>query len=111
MNSVKKIYVALLISFVVALPLSASAALVPFGGFITMQIPCSNGGFYLSVVNPSGIGSGIYIWSPVGVHYPFFSPHIGGAILGMAGVPAVCMFGKVPVYGMGITIDGTSLIP
>lgn len=107
-------YVSLAASLIFAgtllVPLTASA-LVPVGGLVTFMQPC-NTGYLITVVNPGGIGSGEFMWTPGTLDYLWGPPTTGRWVLGMTDVPLPCFVGHV-LWGWGarITFDGTSLLP
>jgi len=105
---------ALAVLIAVEAPAAAlSVAGVPFGGFVSFLLPCANGVIYTVIVNPDGIGSGAYIWTPATITFAFGPPsHLGQAIIGAAGEPAFCYIPpSFVISGIGMNVVGTSLVP
>lgn len=90
------------------MPLSA-LAITPVGGYVVFMRPC-NYGYMITVVNPAGIGSGDFMWTPGTISFLYGPPILHTWVLGMTDVPLPCFIGHV-LYGWGqrITFHGTSL--
>lgn len=98
-------------------PLSASAALISFGGRISTTIPCLNGAIYTAVVSARGATPGLtefYIWTPATLTFMAGPPRtIGQQVLGTADVPYLCVVSiKPPIVfpGLRMFMVGTSPI-
>jgi len=91
-----------------AFPFSA-LAITPMGGYVTFVRPC-NTGYLITVINPWGIGSGEFMYTPGTISFLYGPPLIHTWVLGMTDVPLPCFIGTV-LYGWGqrITFHGTSL--
>ena len=102
----------LLVGFLIALPLSASAALgVPFGGrTVAPYYPaCLNGGVYQTVF---GVKGGGFVWMPGSLTYANYQIRPGVNQLGIADVLYPCVISiKPPIvwWGLRIQMVGTSL--
>jgi len=94
-----------------AAPLPA-AAITPMGGYVTFLRPC-NYGYLITVVNPGGIGSGDFIFTPGTITFLYGPPVIHTWVLGMTDVPLPCFVGVSPPvligFGQRITFMGSSL--
>lgn len=109
MTTIGRISCGILLAGMIALPLFVSAAFIPVGGRVVNWLPCVNGGFHITVVNPLGIGSGEYNWFPGTIPYLYGPPRPAINVLGTADVPSICMVGKVPYPGFRLFMLGTSL--
>ncbi len=104
----RKILASLVLLVSLFMPFSA-LAITPMGGYVTTYLPC-NYGILITVVNPGGIGSGVYMWTPATISFLHGPPLPNTWVLGMTDVPFPCFIGKVFVgYGERITFHGTSL--
>ncbi len=111
MRFIANFVVAVACTAALAFPLSAMA-ITPVGGFVTLIRPC-NTGYLLTVVNPLGVGSGEYMWTPGTVSFLFGPPILHTWVLGMTDAILPCFVGATPpiLIGVGqrITFHGTSL--
>ncbi len=99
-----------------SIPLFAFAAFgLPFGGRISVIIPCTNGALYVIVqsarlIDP--LAPEPYIWTPATLTFLSGPPsHPGQEILGVATIPYVCLTTTVPslpLPGLLMQIIGTS---
>lgn len=94
---------------ILALLFPAFAAAFPFGGRISLVVPCYNNAIFARVGAPRG---GDYIWTPSTKTYRFGPPtHSGQWLLGLASGPYYCIVSIVPIIvwsGTGITMMGSS---
>ena len=109
MHTISRLLVTGLILVGLVAPLSTLAAIIPIGGRVITTKPCLGGGWYFTVAGFGGIGSGAFVWYPGSITYPYGLPRIGVNILGTADASVVCMFGKVPLPGFRVFMEGTSL--
>ena len=93
-------------------PFSA-LAVTPVGGYVTFVRPC-NSGYLITVINPWGVGSGEFMYTPGTISFLYGPPRIHTWVLGMTDVPLPCFIGASPPvligWGQRITFHGTSLI-
>lgn len=107
MNQLTRLAVLVVFLSALVFPLSAFA-LTPVGGFVTAVRPC-NTGYLITVVNPAGLGSGEFMWTPGTLDYLWGPPIFHRWVLGMTDVPLACVVGHVLIgFGQRITFDGTS---
>jgi hypothetical protein len=97
------------LTVVLTLAPSVASAITPIGGYVVFTRPC-NTGYLITVVNPWGIGSGEYMFTPGSIPFPYTPPLIHTWVVGMSDVPLPCFVGHV-LYGWGqrVTFIGTSL--
>lgn len=111
-----------------AVPLSASALGLSFGGRVTAVLPCVSAlgpSIYTTVLVARGVPHPeFYIWTPATITKSVGPPILGGQILGVADIPFVCftynpvtcgLFGlfsclvPIPYFGLRMQLIGTSL--
>ena len=114
MHRFTSIVASLILAGMLLFPLSASAIvpLIPFGGAITQIFYCVNGGIYFTDVNPAGLGSGSFTWTPGSITYPYGPPHPASWILGQADIFYPCVISLYPFIALPslrVTMEGTSI--
>jgi hypothetical protein len=108
MRTLSKIAASAAIVLSALVPFSAYA-ITPMGGLVTALVPC-NYGYLISVVNPGGIGSGLYMWTPATISFLWGPPILKSWVLGMTDAVLPCFVGHAVVgYGQRITFMGSSL--
>lgn len=92
-----------------ALMLPSLALAFPFGGSISIILPCYNNAIYAALGPPRG---GPFIWTPATKTYQFGPPRRTGQwLLGLASAPYYCVFSILPVRvapGTHIDMMGSS---
>ncbi len=87
----------------------ALTAAAPFGGRVSLSIPCFNGALYAFVGPPRG---GAFLWTPATQTYRSGPPTRSGQwVLGLTGIPYFCVVSIVPIIvapGISITMMGSS---
>lgn len=106
----KQLFGYVFVSFLFALPLSASALGISFGGTILTWKTCTfpPGAIHITIKPAGGSPNAAYIWVPF-LTLGFPPTHIGQQILGLADISAVCTVGKVPFPGQRIQLDGVGI--
>lgn len=88
----------------ICVPLYASAIILPFGGQITLPIPCIGGGIWTTIGPPI---PGPYVWYPGTRTYVYGPPeHPGQWLLGNAGPIGFCVVSVYPP----IVFEGGTMI-
>lgn len=89
------------VAFLCGLIAPVAAFASPFGGQASQVVPCVNTAIYALVGSPDG---GTFVWTPATITYQFGPPtHAGQWLLGLSGIPYVCIVSFDPLITWGAT--------
>ena len=100
MNRLSRFLVVMTLLVAVSFPVLVDA-FIPIGGKVTGIVTCLQGGGYLYTVVGFGIGSGVFLFAPGAITYPFGPPIVGRWVLGLSDIVSGC--------GARTSIIGSSL--